>query len=786
MNAMRLLKLFFIFLGFLTFSSASSAVDIAKTSGKRIALIIGNEDYSSAPLKNPVNDARLMKSTLTALGFEVIDRTNLNTEGMRAAIRDFSARLQQTPGSAAFFYFAGHGVQFKGINYLLPVGNAYASENDVEDNAINAETVVRRIQESGAKLSFVVLDACRNNPFAKTASRSLNVLTGGLARMNAPSGALIAYSTAAGSVASDGSDANGLYTQHLARNMKLPGISAEQMFKRTREGVELESNNEQSPREESSLKGEDFVFLPISEGRKVNPELVEVTYWESIRASLDPVDFENYLREYPKGKFVSLARQNVSKFSQVAKTDPGVGKASAAHDLLAAGDLVAAASIFEKLAASGDDTDRARGKEGLADLALRQGRVDQAYALADEALRLRPKSSFGQFVKAKIAHQKGNVSEVSRLLLGATAEGAVTDFSQQKADALVALGNSQRKTQSVAAVSSYESALKVDAGNVTALTNLATLLRETGNPQKALDLLKEAQLSSTGSGDRVLQALAFQITRDIAERRDMDRQKSVDESVRELTTRFREQKTKLIPSSSDLWTTGPIAISVLGFQELAASLGGRVGMDVLLAQELGRELNSKGVMVVDRSLIDKVLSELKLGSSDLADPDTQLRLGRITAARLISVGRLFTLAGKDYVSFKLIDTETSQIVLNRTEETGGNLDPIAISARLAQIAATELKVKYPIKGRLVSAGSGELIVNLGQKNGILAGDTFKVLGDGNPIEFNGKVIGRRESSMGVLRIASVEEQMAVAVPVSKTGEWSANMRIVENRTELAK
>lgn len=762
------------------------AAELTQMPEKRIALVIGNADYASAPLKNPVNDARLLKSTLDTLGFEVLDRTNLDTQGMRSAIRDFSTRLQQTPGAVGLFYFAGHGVQFKGMNYLLPIGNAYTSESDVEDLAVNAETVVRRIQESGAKLSFVVLDACRNNPFAKTASRSLGLLAGGLARMNAPSGALIAYSTAAGSVASDGSGANGLYTQHLVRNMKMPGISAEQMFKRTREGVELESRNEQSPREESSLKGADFLFLPVSEGRKVNPELIELTYWESIRTSLDAGNFESYLREYPQGKFASLAKQNVGKLSQLAKADPGLSKAGAAHADVARGDLPKAAATFEQLVTSANAIDRARGKEGLAEMALLQGRFDQASTLADEALQLRPNSSAAQLVKAKVAHQKGNLDEVARLLSGATAGNAVADFSWQKASALVALGNSQRKTQPEAASASYHSALNADAGNLAALTNLATVLRETGNPQKALDLIKAAQGNTVGGGDRVLQALAYQITRDVEERRDMDRQKVVDESVRELVARFKEQKAIPTSAHTDPWTTGPIAISVLGFQELAGALGGRVGMDILLGQELGRELKSKNVLVVDRALIDKVLAELKLGASSLADPDTQLRLGRLTAARLIAVGRLFTLTGKAYVSFKLIDTETSQIVVNRTEEAGGTLDPIAMSTRLAQIAASEVSARYPVKGRLVTTGNNEIIVNLGQKNGVLAGDTFKVLGEGSAIEFNGKVIGRRETPLGVLRIASVEEQMAVAVPVSQSGDWAPNMRIIDTRAAVPK
>jgi len=766
--------------------ASAHAADAISAPEKRVALVIGNSDYVGAPLTNPVNDARLLKSTLDALGFEVIEKSNLDSQGMRSAVRDFSSRLQQSPGAVGLFYFAGHGVQLKGVNYLLPVGSKYASEIEVEDLAVNAETVVRRMQESGTKVSFAVLDACRNNPFAKTASRSLGLLAGGLARMNAPSGALVAYSTAPGSVASDGSGANGLYTQHLVRNMKVPGITAEQMFKRTREGVELDSANAQSPREESSLKGADFLFLPVSEGRKVNPELIELTYWESIRASLDAGDFDNYLRDYPQGKFASIARQSRDKLAQVAQADPGLVRSSRAHADKSQGALAKAQTTFEQLASSDLAIDKARGKEGLAETALLQGRLDEANALANEALQLRPNSGAAMLIKAKVAHARGQGDEVARLLSGATASSSATDFPWQKADALVALGNLQRKKDPAQASASYQAALSADTGNLDALTNLATVLRDTGNPQKALDLIQQARAQSSAANDRVLQALAFQVTQDISQRRDMDRQKAVDESVRELVTQFKEQRAKPPVPTADAWTSAPIAISILGFQELAGALSGRVGMDVLLGQELGRELKSKNVLVVDRALIDKVLSELKLGASSLADPETQLRLGRLTAARLIAVGRLFMLGGKQYVSFKLIDTETSQIVVNRTEEVGQVLDPIVLSQRLAQIAADEVSAKYPVKGRLVSVDKNEIIVNLGLKNGVMAGDTFSVLGEGRPIEFNGKVIGRRETPLGVLRIASVEDQLSVAVPVNKTGDWASNLRIIDARAKLAK
>jgi hypothetical protein len=217
----------------------------------------------------------------------------------------------------------------------------------------------------------------------------------------------------------------------------------------------------------------------------------------------------------------------------------------------------------------------------------------------------------------------------------------------------------------------------------------------------------------------------------------------------------------------------------LGFQDLGNSLGGRIGTDVLLGQELARELSTRNVLVVDRALIDKVLAELKLGASSLADPDTQLRLGRLTAARLIAVGRLFNLNGKALVSFRLIDTETSQVVLNRTEDAGAAVDPIAMSERLARLAASEVLGKYPAKGRIVSLDGEAVVINLGKKNGIATGDVFNVLGEGTPVVFNGKVLGTHDTVLGRLRVSAVDDQMAYAVPLERSGSWAANLRLVQ-------
>lgn len=275
---------------------------------KNYALLIGNAAYAMAPLDNPVNDANDFAKTLRDIGFDTRVMTDQNQEAMLQAIRDFGARLKNNDGIGLFF-FAGHGVQVDGENYLLPVGVPIRNEDEVKKNAVPANLVLRYMEDAKNRVNVVVLDACRNNPFIKT--RSLK--SRGLAPMDAPSGSLIAFSTAPGTEALDGNDRNGLYTKHLMANVKVPGLTVEQVFKRTREAVELESERiagrRQSPREESSLKGADMYFVPpVANKGGIDEAAIELAYWNSIANSENPADFESYLVQYPNGKFADLAR----------------------------------------------------------------------------------------------------------------------------------------------------------------------------------------------------------------------------------------------------------------------------------------------------------------------------------------------------------------------------------------------------------------------------------------------------------------------------------------------
>ncbi len=223
---------------------------------KRLALVIGNGDYEHATtLLNPSNDAQAMAETLELLGFKVQKSINCTQKEMKKAIDYFGEYLKKY--DVGLFFFAGHGVQVNGYNYLIPVDARIASEGDVEYDCINAGRMLTKMEASGAATNIVIMDACRNNPFEVSWTRSLS--NQGLAYMEAPTGSLIAYSTSPGNTASDGSGKNSLYTESLLAHIGDPELNILQIFQQTRKRVRELSNDQQIPWESTSLI-DDFYF----------------------------------------------------------------------------------------------------------------------------------------------------------------------------------------------------------------------------------------------------------------------------------------------------------------------------------------------------------------------------------------------------------------------------------------------------------------------------------------------------------------------------------------------
>ncbi len=300
----------------------------------RVALVIGNGDYGGdlGKLKNPTNDAALMADTLKGLGFDVTLVEDADQKEMKRAIREFGQKLRGTGGNGiGLFFYAGHGVQVDGENYLLPIGAQIEAEGDVELEAVSATSVLSQMQYAGNAVNLVFLDACRNNPL----TRNFRSGSRGLARVDAPRGSFVGYSTAPGDVSVDGSFDNSPYTLALVDALKTPGTSIEEAHRAVRAKVLAATNQRQTPWDSSSLTG------PVILAKAAEPEApavaaiepapaapatgggnqqAELLFWDSIKNSDNPATFEAYLKQFPNGVFAGLAQAKVDELKAKSGT----------------------------------------------------------------------------------------------------------------------------------------------------------------------------------------------------------------------------------------------------------------------------------------------------------------------------------------------------------------------------------------------------------------------------------------------------------------------------------
>ena len=307
----------------------------ALKSQKRVALVIGNSDYKVGPLMNPAHDAEDVSAVLKTLGFDVQTRTNVNQREMEEAVNKFVQQIQD--GDVALFYFSGHGVQVRGENYLIPIGDSIQSEPDVRYKTVNAGLILAKMEDSRNRANIVILDACRNNPF-KGLFRSPSM---GLTKMEAPKGTFIAYATSPDSVAADGTGRNSPYTKHLIEALKVKDIPIEQAFKLVARAVNQETGGQQIPWISSSLLDDFFCnpsHLNSSSARTYDQGNI---YTEEGHASMGNLDQKSKaynialktLEKWSKGSFQPLSddfslelkkalppSQQQAAYSQVKKT----------------------------------------------------------------------------------------------------------------------------------------------------------------------------------------------------------------------------------------------------------------------------------------------------------------------------------------------------------------------------------------------------------------------------------------------------------------------------------
>lgn len=296
---------------------------------RRVALILGNSAYRHAPsLPNPANDARAMADSLRAAGFELVGgapQIDLDRAGTERAIRSFGAKL--AGADVGLFFYAGHGMQARGTNYLLPVSANLEKESDVRYELIDIAMVLDEMALAESRMNIVILDACRNNPFG---GRGLRAASPGLAQMQAPAGTIIAYATQPGAVAADGAGSNSPYTEALSKALLKPGETVFDVFNDVGITVKRNTGGVQQPWVSASpIEGRFYFLGPTTVVTQPPPEAPpaagadkETLFWDSIKGSSNRGLFEAYLKQFPQGTFTPIAEARIAELGGTVERAP--------------------------------------------------------------------------------------------------------------------------------------------------------------------------------------------------------------------------------------------------------------------------------------------------------------------------------------------------------------------------------------------------------------------------------------------------------------------------------
>lgn len=285
----------------------------AASDPSRLALVIGNSAYANSPLLNPTNDAKAVAGLLTEAGFNVSSHFNATRSGMFGAIEKFGTAIKRSEAKLVVFYFAGHGVQLDWRNYLLPVDAVIRQFDDVKSQCLDLSQLIGVFQAAKDRNYIVILDACRDDPFGQSRRPDQK----GLSQFDAPVGSLLAYATAPGSVAVDGSGKNGLYTENLVRELSQRETRIEDALKRVRLNVRLASKGAQIPWETTSLEDDVFIFSEmhkkLSESELEKLIEADITEWERVKSSKQAEDWVGYIRKFPNGRFAEIAQMRMNR-----------------------------------------------------------------------------------------------------------------------------------------------------------------------------------------------------------------------------------------------------------------------------------------------------------------------------------------------------------------------------------------------------------------------------------------------------------------------------------------
>ena len=439
-----------------------------------------------------------------------------------------------------------------------------------------------------------------------------------------------------------------------------------------------------------------------------------------------------------------------------------------------------AEKVFSSLSREGADGE-IPGKEGLAAVYAAKQETEKALRLIEEVEQKAPDRSFTHVIKGDILYARNKKKEAEAEYKRAAQKKTAAPY--QDAIRYNQLGRMYANSGDyLKARELYDQAVTIDPYYIEGTTNKGLTYAKEGKWDKALESYRKAL--AIDKKDIFAAALAKKAMEMLSLQKDIERKKRIDKLVGDLAERYRSRKMAMI-KNKDEWTSPPMVISFVDFREYGG-LAERDGFATVLMTQLAGSLNASGrVKVVERVVIERLLEELNLGSSDLADPETALRLGRILAARLIGTGSVFYLPQTTLLNLRLIDTETSAIpqVATMQTDTAASLEKELL--RLNRDILKTVILKYPLRGYVVKSAGDRFIINIGSGQGVVTGTKFNVLEEQGPVKYKGRTLRISPKPVALLEVVSVEPDLCFVRVLSKERPIRADDKVQEKIEEAA-
>jgi tetratricopeptide (TPR) repeat protein len=422
------------------------------------------------------------------------------------------------------------------------------------------------------------------------------------------------------------------------------------------------------------------------------------------------------------------------------------------------------------------------GKEGLAAIYARKGQPDKALQLAKEVEEKYPDRAYVHVMKGDALYAQDKKKEAEAEYQKATQKKSVEPYHEasryNQLGRLYAQSGKYQKAREL-----YDQALTMDPYYIEGTTNKGIAYEKEGKWDKALESYRQAL--TLDKSDTFAAVLAKKAQEMLEIQKDIKRKERIDQLVKELATRYQSHRKEEAKKVEDTWTSQPMVLTFVDFQE-KGGLNERDGFSTVLMSQLAENLNASGrVKVVERVLIERLLEELNLGSSDLANPETALKLGKVLAAKLIGTGSLFYLPQGTLLNLRLIDTETSAIPQVTTKQ----IDPQAsLEKELFQLNRDILKtviIKYPLHGYVVKTTDDQIMLNIGSKQGVVLGTKFEVLEEQAPVTYKGKTLQSSPKTIAQLEVVRVEPDICHAKILNKERPLKTDDKVQEKIEEAA-